>query len=56
MDTKEIEIILMSYKKRLLSFEKILIVGGTGFIGYHLACKLLKKWSILVYLPKKQKK
>ena len=28
-------------------FKKILIVGGTGFIGYHLAKKSLKKgWQV----------
>ena len=30
-------------KKRLLSFKKNINCYGTGFIGYHLACKLLKK-------------
>ena len=37
--------------------KKILIVGGTGFLGYHLAKKcLLKKWdvtSISTNIPKK---
>jgi nucleoside-diphosphate-sugar epimerase len=39
--------------------KKILIVGGTGFIGYHLAKKsLLKKWnvtSVSLNLPQKQR-
>ena len=37
--------------------KKILIVGGTGFIGYHLIKYLKKKILIyLVYLPKNPKK
>ena len=39
--------------------KKILIIGGTGFIGYHLAKKsLLKKWnvtSVSLNLPQKQR-
>jgi nucleoside-diphosphate-sugar epimerase len=35
----------------------ILIVGGTGFIGYHLACKFLNKgWSVTIFSQKKPKK
>ena len=36
--------------------KKILIVGGTGFIGYHLGCKLIKKnWSVFSISTKKPK-
>ena len=38
---------------------KILIVGGTGFIGYHLSKRLKKKnyvYSISRNSPKKKKK
>ena len=37
--------------------KKILIVGGTGFIGYHLAKKCLKKsWQVTSISSKKPKK
>ncbi len=37
--------------------KKILIVGGTGFIGYHLGCKLIKKnWNVFSISTKKPKK
>ena len=36
--------------------KKILVVGGTGFIGYHLAkCCLKKNGMLLAYQPKGQK-
>ena len=36
---------------------KILIAGGTGFIGYHLAKKcLLQQWSVYSLSSKKPKK
>ena len=39
---------------------RILIVGGTGFIGYHLAKKCLNLgWSVIIFSihkPKKDKK
>lgn len=41
------------------NIKKILIVGGTGFIGYHLAKKCLKKkWSVVSFsknFPKKKR-
>ena len=41
----------------MLSKKKILIVGGTGFIGFHLAKKCLKKkinvYSLSKSRPKK---
>jgi len=41
----------------LLSKKKILIVGGTGFIGYHLAKKCLKKkWQVFSISTKKPSK
>ena len=37
--------------------KKILIVGGTGFLGYHLAKKcILKKWSVVSISTNKPKK
>ena len=37
--------------------KKILIVGGTGFIGYHLAKKCLKKnWKVTSISSKPPKK
>ena len=46
MDTKrDRDYLNKIYKKNYqILKKKILIVGGTGFIGYHLGCKLLKKW------------
>ena len=36
---------------------KILIIGGTGFLGYHLAKKCLKKnWSVTSFSLNKPKK
>ncbi len=47
-------------KKVILSKKKILIAGGTGFIGYHLALKCLKKNFLVTSLstkkPKKNRK
>jgi nucleoside-diphosphate-sugar epimerase len=41
----------------LITKKKILIVGGTGFIGYHLAKKSLKKgWQVTAFLQIGQKK
>ena len=40
-----------------MSKKKILITGGTGFIGYHLARKCLKlNWSVSSLSTKKPKK
>ena len=37
--------------------KKILIIGGTGFLGYHLAKKcLLKKWKVTSISTNKPKK
>ncbi len=37
--------------------KKILIIGGTGFIGYHVACKALKKkWKVTSLSTNKPKK
>ena len=37
--------------------KKILLAGGTGFIGYHLAKKFLKlKWKVTSVSTKKPKK
>ena len=36
--------------------KKILIVGGTGFIGYHLAKKSLKKGLLVTSLSSKKPK
>ena len=37
--------------------KKILIVSGTGFLGYHLAKKCRKKnWRLLAYLHQNQKR
>ena len=39
------------------NYKKILIVGGTGFIGYHLAKKcLLKKWNVVSFSKNPPKK
>ena len=36
---------------------KILIIGGTGFLGYHLAKKCLKKnWKVTIFSLNKPKK
>ena len=44
----------------MIKRKKMLIVGGTGFIGYHLAKKAIKKnWivdSLSINKPKKKKK
>ena len=49
MDTLRDKEILEKNKKNLeLKKNKILIAGGTGFIGYHLAKKCLNlKWSVV---------
>ena len=42
-----------------MSKKKVLIIGGTGFIGYHLAKKIYKKFnvtSISLHKPSKEKK
>ena len=36
-------------KIQLKKDKKILIVGGTGFIGYYLAKRCLKKWSVISF-------
>ena len=37
--------------------KKILIIGGTGFLGYHIAKKCLKKkWNVTSVSTKKPKK
>ena len=38
-------------KTKILIAKKILITGGTGFIGYHLAKKCLKKGGLVKKLP-----
>ena len=43
-------------KKVILSKKKILITGGTGFIGYHLALKCLKKNFLVTSLSTKKPK
>jgi nucleoside-diphosphate-sugar epimerase len=41
----------------LITKKKILIVGGTGFIGYHLAKKSLKKgWQVTSISSNRPKK
>ncbi len=43
----------MKYKRNA----NILLIGGTGFIGYHLARKCLnKKWKVTSLSTKKPKK
>ena len=57
---KEILEKALKNKKVLKNKTKILIVGGTGFIGYHLAKKLIKKnfniFSISTKFPKKNRR
>ena len=43
-------------KKFILSKKKILITGGTGFIGYHLALNCLKKNFLVTSLSTKKPK
>ena len=43
MDTKRDKDFLEQKLKKINEKKSILIAGGTGFIGYHLAKKALKK-------------
>ena len=57
MDTLRDRQVLEKFIKKISSIEKkskkILIVGGTGFIGYHLAKKCLrKKWHVVSFSKK----
>ena len=61
MDTlRDKEILEKKLKKKILTPKKILITGGTGFIGFHLAKKCLKKRLIVTSLstthPQKRKR
>ena len=52
MDTKRIKNYWKNLKIKKIEKKKknILIVGGTGFIGYHLIKKCLKKNSKVTYI------
>ena len=60
MDTnRDKEVLENIFRKKLFekNYKKILIVGGTGFIGYHLAKKcLLKKWNVVSFSKNPPKK
>ena len=44
-------------KKNILNKKKILITGGTGFIGYHLSKRCIKlNWSVTSLSTTKPKK
>ena len=48
---------LVKIKKKMVSSKSILIVGGTGFIGFHLADYLKKKiLTLFLYQNAGQKK
>ena len=46
MDTlRDKELLEKYFKNQKMQLKKNLIIGGTGFIGYHLANKALKKMA-----------